>query len=231
MAGKGRPVAKKGAAIKTLLIEGHGIIRSALKTLLERERGVRVVAEAGSLAGSLELLRRIDCDLVISETVFGDGELSRFLRQLGELGKAPPVLVLTHRTEEQVILKALQSGARGVLSKAASAEDLFRAIDEVLCGNSYLDPCFAHYVLAELRQVEPATDGRFSSREIRILEMASQGHPNARIAEELNVSVSTVKSQFQSVYRRLGVTDRTLAVVRALQAGIISVPGLSVDGG
>lgn len=212
-----------------MLIEGHGIVRSALKTLLESHGSLRVVCEAGGLNDGLDLARARRCDLIISESVLGDGELSRLMQELKDLPHSPPVLVLTHRSEEQVILKALQAGAHGILSKAASTDDLFRAIEEVLSGNSYLDPCFAHFVLAELRQGEPSTDGRFTSREIRILEMASQGHANARIAEELNVSVSTVKSEFQSVYRRLGVTDRTLAVVRALQDGIITVPGLRAE--
>lgn len=218
--------------IRVALVDSYEITRSALKSLMESRGGVRVVAQASSLTEGLQATRSHDCDVVVTEAVVRDHHVIWLLERLQKIDQAPPVLVLTYRTEERLVLRTVQAGARGVLGKGASEDELFRALSEVAAGNSYMDPALVHMVLDELRHDGDGRSrgSRLNARERKILELAAEGFSNGRIAEQLNVSVSTTKSKFQSIYRKLGVSDRTHAVVRSIRDGLISVQGISVDG-
>ena len=204
--------------IRVLIADDHAVVRAGLAQLLGTFDGVELVGAAadGEQAVSLCEERRPDVVLMDLEMPVLDGiEATRRVRA------ARPeiaVVVLTSFSDRERILRALDAGAAGYLLKDAEPNELARAIEAAARGEAPLDPKAARALLSARRAPGPAEG--LSEREREVLAMVAEGLPNKVIAQQLAISEKTVKAHLTSVYRQIGVSDRTQAALWAQREGV-----------
>ena len=213
--------------MRILLLDDHPVIRQALHCLLENITGVRVIGSAASAAEGLRHSATLKPDFILTDYHLQDHDAPWFIRQLAPLKNPPPVIVLSTRTEEDIVIQCLEAGARSYLPKYCSTEDLKLALREVTRGETYLHPEIA----AKATPQWPPRDTRqtrrqtlISRREKELLLRIVEGQSNRTIADELQLSLSTVKAHMRNVFRKLDVDDRAKALAKALRLGILE-PG------
>jgi DNA-binding NarL/FixJ family response regulator len=204
--------------IRVLIADDHAVVRAGLAQLLQTFAEVELVGAAanGEEAVSLCAERLPAVVLMDLEMPVLDGiEATRRIRA------AQPevaVVVLTSFSDRERILRALDAGAVGYLLKDAEPDELARAIEAAARGESPLDPKAARALLSARRAPAPAD--ALSEREREVLAMVGEGLANKAIARRLGISEKTVKAHLTSVYREIGVTDRTQAALWAQRNGV-----------
>jgi DNA-binding NarL/FixJ family response regulator len=199
--------------IRVVIADDHAVVRAGLAQLLATFPDVELVGTAahGEEAVLLCADRAPDVVLMDLEMPVLDGiEATRRIR-VAHPGVA--VVVLTSFSDRERILKALDAGAAGYLLKDAEPDELERAIEAAARGEAPLDPKAARALLSARRSPAPAE--ALSQREREVLAMVAEGLPNKLIAQRLAISEKTVKAHLTSVYRQIGVTDRTQAALWA----------------
>ena len=208
-------------AVSVLLADDQRLVRESLATMLGLLDGIELVATAsdGEEASALAAQHRPQVVLMDPRMPRVDGiEATRRLRERQPEAR---VIALTTYADDESVLAALRAGARGYLTKDASAEDIRAAIFSVAAGEAALDPAVQHHVVAAV--AGSATDGgRESSdtdlpdgltpREAEVLALIAEGLTNAEIAERLVVSPTTVKSHINHLFGKAGLRDRAQAV-------------------
>jgi DNA-binding NarL/FixJ family response regulator len=206
--------------IKIIIADDHPVVRSGLRALLASQSDFEIVGEAGNGEEAARLAISLVPDLILMDLQMPilDG-LEAIKRIRDKLPKAN-ILVLTTYGTDADILPALEAGAIGYLLKDTPPEQLFQAVRNVASGEMALGPRVAEKVTQRLTNPSKNT---LSSREIEVLELASQGNPNKEIARKLFITEATVKSHFVHIFSKLGVTDRTAAVTEAVKKKIIKI--------
>jgi DNA-binding NarL/FixJ family response regulator len=216
-------LAGPGPQISILLIDDHAVIRHGLRTLIEAALGHRVV-EAGSALEGLGLLQATSVDMALVDARMPDEDGISFLRKAKALRPELPVLVLSTYDTESYVNAALEAGASGYVLKDSTFEQLKEAIDTALTGRgTYLSPVVAQRLWARSQRGH-AGGIDLSERELEVLVELVAGRRNEQIAQNLYVSIKTVKSHLGSIFRKLGVTNRTEAVSKAIRDGLVSMP-------
>lgn len=203
--------------IRVMVIEDHLMVRQGIVALLAMQSDFEVVAEAGDGDSALPLFRqhRPDVTLVDLRLPGRDGvEVIRALRAENSRGR---FLVLTTYDGEDDISRALQAGAAGYLLKGASRTELADAIRAINAGHRHVPSELAARVLPR-----PA-DEALTDREIEVLRCIAEGLGNQDIGQRLGISESTVKGHVNNILGKLGVTDRTKALVVAIRRGLVRV--------
>ncbi|MEE6280520.1 response regulator transcription factor [Georgenia sunbinii] len=204
--------------VRLLLADDHPVVRAGLRAVLETEPDFVVVAEAATAERAVELVDEIAVDVVLMDLQFGPGmHGSQATAAITARDAGPRVLVLTTYETDVDVLAAVEAGATGYLLKDAPPEELAAAVRAAAAGRSALAPAIATRLLSRVRDRGEA----LSSRETQVLELVAQGMSNQQVAEELYLSLATVKSHLAHVYTKLDVTSRTAAVAAATERGYI----------
>ena len=212
---------------RVFVVDDHPIVRAGIVGLLETEAGITVVGEAASGENALELLADARPDVVLMDLRMpglGGVEATRRITR-GEypgserVPAGPGVLVFTTYEDDEQILSAIEAGASGYLVKAAPAAELIAGVRAVAAGHTVLAPSIAAQLVARVR--EPVEAPRLTPRETEILALVAQGYSNPSIAARLVIGESTVKTHLLHVFEKLEVSDRTRAVTRAMECGIL----------
>jgi len=211
-------------SIRLMMVDDHPVVRAGLRSLLEADDGIEVVAEVGSGAAALRVLDELAAspagapDLVLMDLNLGDGiggiETTRTLRARH---RSVQVLAVTTFDAEADIVGALEAGATGYVLKDSPTEALIAAVGEAAAGCSILSPEVQQRLVA--RMTNPAT--ALSPRETEILEALATGATNREVAKALFISESTVKTQLVHLYEKLGVESRTAALRVARERRLI----------
>jgi len=204
--------------IRIVIADDHAVVRAGLAQLIATFAGAELVGAAadGREAVALCTERRPDVVLMDLEMPLLDG--IEATRQIREAQPEVAVVVLTSFSDRERILRALDAGAAGYLLKDAEPDELARAIEAAARGEAPLDPKAARALLSAHRSAEPAE--LLSEREREVLAMVAEGLANKLIAQRLAISEKTVKAHLTSVYRQIGVSDRTQAALWAQRHGI-----------
>lgn len=206
--------------IKIIIADDHTIVRSGLRALLSSQLDFKIVGEANNGEEAAKLAISLVPDLILMDLQMpildGIGAI-KLIRD--KLPKANILVLTTYETDAD-ILPALEAGAVGYLLKDTPPEQLFQAIRNVAKGEMALAPRIAEKVTQRLMS---SSKNILSSREIEVLELASQGNSNSAIAKKLFITEATVKSHFVHIFSKLGVTDRTAAVTEAVKKKIIKI--------
>jgi DNA-binding NarL/FixJ family response regulator len=219
-------------AIRVLLADDQPLVRAGLAMLLSADPGVEVVGEAGDGAGAVELTRQLKPDVVLMDVRMPGVDGVDATRQLtaGPGACDARVLILTTYHVNEAVYSALRAGASGFLLKDAAPQELILAVRAVAAGEAWLAPAVARGLLDDLaRRPEPVTPApaalaELTAREQEVLILMAHGLSNAEIARRLVVGDATVKTHVGRVLMKLGLRDRTQAVVAAYQSGLV-VPG------
>jgi two-component system response regulator NreC len=202
--------------LRVVIADDHTMVRSGLRMLLEVEPDVVVVAEAGSVAGTMACMREHTPDVLILDVHLGAENGLDAMPELLDASPSTRVLVLTMQDDPAFARKALRSGASGYVLKEAPRADLVAALRAVARDEKYLHPQLAARVV--LGQ-EPRTS--LTPRELEILRLIALGNTNTQIAGELFLSVRTVETHRANIQRKLGVSSRSELVRCALELELI----------
>ncbi|HAS15143.1 MAG TPA: DNA-binding response regulator [Idiomarina abyssalis] len=214
--------------MNVLLVDDQTLVREGLSSLLSLSDNVTVVAQASSGREAVRLTTESEPDVILMDIRMPDLNGIEAVELLRKKGFQTPVLMLTTFDDHESIMKAIQAGAEGYLLKDVSLEVLVGAIEALADGKTWLQPAITERIVQGLKEskapendseqtlVEPLTD-----KEIAVLRLIAAGLSNNEIAESLFKSTGTVKNQVSSLMAKLGVRDRTRAVLKAIDLGLL----------
>lgn len=212
--------------IRVCVVDDQTLVRSGLCRLLELADDVEVVGEAADGEQALAVVRAHRPDVLLLDLRMPVLDGIGTLRRLAEDELVTPTLVLTTFDDDAELLAALRAGARGYLLKDVTLDQLLGAIRTLAAGGTMIQPAvtarLASRLAAGVSQVPPAVVVEpLTPRELEILRLLAGGYSNREIASALHVSEGTVKNHVSRVLDKLGVRDRTRAVLRALDRGLL----------
>jgi DNA-binding NarL/FixJ family response regulator len=212
--------------IGVCLVEDQTLVRQGIQTLLELVDDIEVVAEAKDGDEALRVIPQSKPDVVLLDMYLPKRNGLEVLKVLKESESLPPTLILTTFDEDKFVIGGLQAGAKGYLLKDVSLDQLTSAIRTLAGGGTLVFPAISQRLLNKLDRFQcdfPSmeTPERLSGREIEILRLVARGYNNREIADALTIAEGTVKNYISSVLSKMGVRDRTRAVLKALEAGYL----------
>jgi two-component system, NarL family, response regulator LiaR len=215
--------------IRLLLVDDQDVVRIGISAILSTEEDIEVVDTAADGAEALYLVEQHQPDLVLIDLkmpVMNGIQATRLIR---ERFPSVKVLVLTTYDADEWVFDAIRAGAAGYLLKDSSREDLLKAIQLTMQGQTAVDPAVAgklfNHVVRNITPVESRLMENLSEREQEILKLIAQGLNNRAIAEKLYLSEGTVRNYVSAILAKLEVSDRTQAAIIALRHGISGLPG------
>ena len=225
--------------IRLMLVDDHDIVRTGLKSFLETQVGLQVVAEAGSGEEAIERALETQPDVVVMDITMPHMDGLEATRRLKVLHPECHVLALTVHEDKQYLFEMMMAGASGYITKQSAADELVTAIRCVALGNVYLQPALARWLLEDYRRLmtqslpEPPTGGEnlpkdsgldvLSLREQQVLEAVAQGSTNQQIGEQLGISPKTVARHRERIMNKLNLHSSTQLVKFAIRTGLIDV--------
>jgi DNA-binding NarL/FixJ family response regulator len=210
------------SSIRVAVADDHPVVREGLLAMLETEPDFAIVGQAGTGPEALALVASTDPDVLLLDLEMPGLDGVGVLRRLESEGARTRVIVFTVFDTDERIIAALEAGAAGYLLKGTPRDQLFEAVRAVARGGSLLAPVATSAVLRRVRGDATPTP-ELTPREFAVLEHLARGLGNKQIAAALGISERTVKFHVSSVFTKLGATNRTEAVTRAVQAGLISL--------
>jgi DNA-binding NarL/FixJ family response regulator len=212
--------------IRLALIEDQALVRRGLRALLDLAGDMAIVAEAADGEAGAEVIRRERPDVVLLDVRMPRRNGLDLLTELNRTGELPPTILLTTFDDDDALLDGIKAGARGYLLKDVSLEQLTDAIRTVSRGESLIRPAITERVLRGLEHVRPEFDALnppdpLTTRELEVLRLMAGGYSNREISDALGIAEGTVKNHASSVLSKLGVRDRTRAVLKALELGYL----------
>ena len=211
-----------GGPIRIVVADDHPIVRAGIVGLLETAPGIEVVGEAADGAEAVALAASEHPDLVLMDLRMPGVDGASATASIVAAGGGTRVLVLTTYETDDHILAAIEAGASGYLLKAAPQAEILAGIRAVAAGETVLAPSIAAKLVSRVRadaaSVAPPT---LSPREREVLVLVAEGRSNPEIAKALYIGEATVKTHLLHVFEKLGVNDRTRAVTRAMELGLI----------
>ncbi|MCM4085073.1 response regulator [Paractinoplanes hotanensis] len=204
--------------IAVLLVDDHPVIRAGIRAMLHDVTDLHVVGEAETGDGAVAAARELTPDVVLMDLRMpgGDGVTATAAIR-AELPGTRVVILTTYETDGD-ILRAVEAGAAGYLLKDTSPAELADAVRAAARGETVLSPSVTARLVDRLRPGRPET---LSRREVDVLRLVAAGHTNAEIGRALFITEATVKTYVVRIFTKLGVSDRTAAVMAAVQAGVL----------
>ncbi|PKM09406.1 MAG: DNA-binding response regulator [Gammaproteobacteria bacterium HGW-Gammaproteobacteria-7] len=212
--------------IRVLLVDDQNLVRQGIRSLLELSENIREVAEASDGQQAVERIPEVEPDVVLMDMRMPVMSGLEALQTLSARNQLPPTIILTTFDDDQLVLAGIRAGARGFLLKDVSLEQLVDAIETVASGGSLVQPAVTqrllsglehmHNAFQSLDQPDPLTD-----RETEILRLMAGGYSNKEIANSLGVAEGTVKNHVSNILSKLGVRDRTRAVLKAFELKLV----------
>jgi DNA-binding NarL/FixJ family response regulator len=212
--------------IRVCLIDDQTLVRQGIRSLLELSDEIEVIGEAPDGKVGLELVQNVKPDVVLLDLQMPVLNGIGLLKALKDADYFPPVLILTTFDDDELVLEGLKSGAKGYLLKDVSLEQLVDAIRDLHEGKTLIQPAVTERLLRGLQTVSSEVKpfdapSPLTEREREILRLMASGYSNKEIAKAFDVAEGTVKNHVSSVLSKLGVRDRTRAVLKGLETGII----------
>jgi DNA-binding NarL/FixJ family response regulator len=212
--------------IRLVLVEDEALVRLGMRQLLQFDPRIEVIADAADGAQALEVIERERPDVVLMDVRLPGMSGVQVLKEMRARGLTIPTILITTFDDEAAFLQAMHAGASAFLRKDISLDDLTAAIDAALKGDRIFRPAItqtAQRRFFEMKTSFPAADlpDPLTPREIEVLRLMAAGLSNKEIAEALTAGEATVKTHASSILSKLGVRDRTRAVLKGLELGYI----------
>jgi DNA-binding NarL/FixJ family response regulator len=201
--------------MSVMIVDDHPLMRVGIAAIINARTDMEVVAQAGSAEDAVSLHEKSQPDITLMDLRLPGSSGVNAIRQIRRQRPDARFVVLTTYEGDEDIHQALESGAQGYIIKGMPHETLINALKRVHAGGRFLPPPVA-------RALESRTpDASLSPREREVLSLLVKGKSNKEIAVLLGIAEATVKCHFRVIFMRMGVTDRTQAVVAALQRGLV----------
>jgi DNA-binding NarL/FixJ family response regulator len=223
--------------IKVLLVDDQTLIRQGIRQLLEIEPDIQVVGQAADGRAALEQVEALHPDVVLMDVRMPEMDGVAATHALSARHPEVKVIILTTFEDDETVFEGLKAGARGYLLKDISSEEMAQAVRKVAAGEALIQSRLTRKVLAEFSRLAMATDRQappktrtvtealpvaLTEREMEVLQALARGLSNREIADDLVITEGTVKNHVSSLIDKLGVRDRTQALLKAQDLGLIS---------
>jgi DNA-binding NarL/FixJ family response regulator len=223
--------------IRVLLVDDQMLIRQGIRVLLEIEKDIQVVGEATNGREAVGQVEALHPDVVLMDVRMPEMDGVAATRELGARFPDVGVIILTTFEDDETVFEGLKAGARGYLLKDIGSEEMAQAVRKVASGEALIQTRLTRKVLAEFSRMASAGDNRtpaktgapseslaapLTDREREVLQALARGLSNREIADELVITEGTVKNHVSNLIEKLGVRDRTQAVLRGQELGLIS---------
>jgi NarL family two-component system response regulator LiaR len=211
-------------AITVMIVDDHEMVRRGACSYLEAQADISVVAQASSGEEAVRLAQEFIPDVVLMDLVMPGMDGVEATRRVKDISPRSQIVILTSFHQDEYIFPALQAGAISYLLKDVKASELVEAIRRAARGEATLHPRIAARVIKTFRSLDPEEATPFialTEREMEVLKLIAKGYSNDRIAEQLVISMGTVKGHVSNILSKLHLVDRTQAAAYAWQAGIV----------
>ena len=212
--------------IKVLIADDQEIVCEGLKRILQTDPEIDVIATANDGLEALDLIAKNVPDVVLMDLQMPRMNGVQAIRHLRLSHPNLPVLVLTTYMDDKWLFEAIRSGASGYLMKDRPRQELLEAIHGTVAGQAYIDPSVAGKILSNVASSPNKQSAEHSynltDREQDILNLLAQGLSNADISQQLYLSEGTVRNYTSTLFAKLGVSDRTQAVILAIRQGLVT---------
>ena len=205
--------------MKILLVDDHEMVRLGLKSYLDLQADVEVVAESSNGREGVEQALELRPDVIIMDIVMPEMNGIEATMAILETWPEAKILILTSYLDNEKIYPVLDAGAKGYMLKTSSADEILHAIRKVARGEIAIETEVSKKVQYHRNHIELHDD--LTARERDILGLLAKGYENQRIADELFISLKTVKTHVSNILSKLEVSDRTQAVVYAFQHHLV----------
>lgn len=210
--------------VRVLIADDHPLFRKGLRTLLDSMPQMTVIGEATSGQEAVEQAVALQPDVILLDLQMPAGGGLGAIRELGQRRTNSRILVVTLFDDDESVFTALKAGARGYVLKDADEAEMIRAIQAVAEGEAIFSPAIAARMMHYFATPPTAGAGdsfpELTEREREILTLIARGYANAQIAEELTISLKTVRNHASSIFNKLQVAGRAQAAIRAREAGL-----------
>jgi DNA-binding NarL/FixJ family response regulator len=220
--------------VRIIVADDHQVVRTGFAALLDTQPDFTVLGTASDGAEAVQMSLELRPDVVLMDVRMPGTDGIEATRQLARGADGPRVIILTTFDLDEYVYDALRAGASGFLLKDVTAERLFDAVRVVAAGEALLAPAVTRRLISEFARLRPqdsgqtespaATLGELTARETQVLRLLAEGLSNPEIAGRLVVTEETVKTHVSRVLHKLGLRDRTQAVVLAYESGLVT-PG------
>lgn len=195
--------------IRVLIADDHTMVRAGLCRIVDESEEMTVVAEAASGRQAVQLAREHHPDVAVIDISMPEGDGLEVMRQVFAFRPELPVIILTMHEEEQYVIRAIEAGAKGYITKRSAPEQLVSAIRQVMAGGMYLTPevgnALAQYM--SRGKIEKSLLDTISTRELQVLRLLAMGRTNREIASEYNISIKTVDTYRLRLLKKLNLRN------------------------
>ena len=212
--------------IRVMLAEDQNLVRQGICNLLELSDRIVVIGQVEDGSEILAGIEKYSPDVLLTDIRMPKMTGIEALKLMQEKGISIPTIILTTFDDNQLLLDGMAAGAKGFLLKDVSLDSLVNAIEKVYEGETLVQPAITERVLKGLANFnsgedEPPLAGELSTKELEVLRLMAGGYSNREISLAIHKSEGTVKNQVSSILEKLGVRDRTQAVLRAINLGLL----------
>lgn len=214
--------------IRVVIVDDHPLVREGLRKVLELERGIDVVEEAGDGQGAINMARKVKPDVMLMDINMpgtnGIEATKVIKREIPNIG----IIALTIHDEEEYVLELVKAGVSGYVLKDIDPAKLVETIKTVAEGNSVVDPSITNMIFNQLNRLTKHRKIKedwetLTEREMDVLKLMANGQCNKEIALDLDISEKTVKNHITNIFRKLHVDDRTQAVLFAIKHHLVEL--------
>jgi DNA-binding NarL/FixJ family response regulator len=210
--------------LRILIVDDHPLFRKGMRTLLDSMPDIKVAGEATNGLEAVERGLALKPDLILMDLQMPQGSGLEATRRLTEADPRIHILVVTLFEDDDSVFAALRAGARGYILKDAGEEEMMRAIRAIGKGEAIFSPAIAARLVDYFAGTRAAAVSEIfpelTDREREILQLIARGQSNAAIADQLSISLKTVRNHVSNIYNKLQVADRAQAAIRAREAGL-----------
>ncbi|NJD60340.1 MAG: response regulator transcription factor [Anaerolineae bacterium] len=212
------------SVITVMIVDDHEMVRQGASSYLEAQPDITVIAQAGTGGEAVKLAQELVPDVVLMDLVMPGMDGIEATRKVKDISPRTQIIILTSFHQDEYIFPALQAGAISYLLKDVKASELAEAIRRAARGDATLHPRIAARVIKTFHNLDPQEATPFitlTEREMEVLKLIAKGYSNERIADELVISMGTVKGHVSNILSKLHLADRTQAAAYAWQEGIV----------
>lgn len=215
----------KGESVNVMLVDDHEVVLEGLIRILEKQGGIKIVSVARSAEEALEKIGRFPPDVVIVDIQLPGMNGIELIKRIKSEYPQIEAITLTVFDDEQFAKQAIKAGAIGYVIKDAAKEELVKAVRAAAKGESLISTSVARKLIEEIsepagRKKNEGFEG-LSQREVDVIKLMARGYNNRQIADILFISEHTVKVHIRNIFRKIGVPDRTNAVLWAIERGLV----------
>ena len=210
--------------IRVFIADDQLLVRQGIRTLLELDPSIEIAGEAGDGVEAMERVPEARPDVLLLDIRMPKKSGIDVLRELGAINTLPPTLILTTFDDSATVLEGIRAGARGFMLKDVSYDQLMSAIRAIAAGETVFQPAVTERLLRARAQwgggASPPQE-HLTDRELEVVRLMSGGYSNKEIAHALGTAEGTIKNHVSSILAKFGVRDRTRAVLKALESGLL----------